>query len=101
MNSKIILESIDDVLNQLDSMSDEELQAKYENHKSGPVGRAFLEAKEFFAFLMNQNIEQHIAPVNDLSIDVDIHQTIETNTKSIVNWKKPPVTNDDIYIQAV
>jgi len=101
MNSKIILESIDDVLNRLDSMSDEELQAKYESNKHGSVGRVFLEAKEFFVFLMNRSVEEHIAPVNDLSIDFDLSQEIETNSKSIANCKIFPITNDDVYMLAV
>ncbi|KHD05516.1 hypothetical protein PN36_12305 [Candidatus Thiomargarita nelsonii] len=99
MNNKIILETIDDVLNRLDSMSDEELQAKYENHKSGPIGRVFLESEDFFAFLMNQSVEEHIAPVNDLSIEYYIRQTIETHGKLIEQFKQ--VINDDVYILAV
>ncbi|WP_069472433.1 hypothetical protein [Candidatus Marithrix sp. Canyon 246] len=94
MNSKIILESID-------SMSDEELQAKYESHKHGSVGRVFIEAKEFLPFFMNQSVEEHIAQVNDLSIYFDLNQPIKTNTKSIGKWKIFPVTNDNVYMLAV
>jgi len=101
MNNKIILEAIDDVLNRLDSMSDEELQAKYENHKCGPVGRVFLEYEDFFAFMMNQSVEEHTAPVNDLSIESYIRQTIETHGKLIGQFKRVPVINDDVYMLAV
>jgi len=101
MNNKIILESIDDVLNRLDSMSDEELQAKYENHKCGPVGRVFLESEEFLAFMVKQSVEEHTAPVNDFAIESYIRKPIETHGKIIGKLKIFPVINDDIYMLAV
>lgn len=97
MNNKMILESIDEVLNRLDSISDEALQAKYENHKCGPVGRVFLESEEFIAFMMNQTLEEHLAPVNDSSYS----QLIEINKNLIKPFKRVSVTNDDVYMLAV
>lgn len=101
MNNKIILDSIDDVLDRLDLMSDEELQAKYESHKNGAIGRVFLESKEFFAFLMNQSVEEYIAPVNDLSIESYLGKTIDIHGKFIEQFKKVPVIKDDVYMLAV
>lgn len=100
MNNKIILESIDDVLNRLDSMSDEELQAKYESHKSGPVGRVFLESDDFFAFLINQYVEEYTAPVNNFSIEYHLSQAIDNN-KMLYNFKTVSVINDDVYMLAI
>ncbi len=101
MNNKIILESIDNVLNRLDSMSDEELQAKYENHKCGTIGRVFLESEEFFAFLMDQSVEEHTAPVNKLSIESYLRKTIDTHGQFIEQFKRVPVIKDDVYMLAV
>jgi hypothetical protein len=101
MNNHNILESLDEVLNRLDSISDEELQAKYENHHCGPVGRVFLESEEFFSFLMNQSVEEHTAPVNDLSIESYLRKTIETHGKLIEQFKKLSITNDEVHKLAV
>jgi hypothetical protein len=98
MNNKI---TIDEVLNKLDSISDEELQAKYENHQCGPVGRVFLEYEDFFAFITKCQTEEHTAPVNDLSIESYLRKTIETHSKIIEHFKKVPVINDDVYMLAV
>jgi len=84
---------MDDVLRRLDFMSDEELQAKYENMNYGPVDRVFIEAEEFFAFLWNEKIEEYTMPLNNSSIDSYICNPIETHDrligkKTLVSVKK-------------
>jgi hypothetical protein len=94
MNNKIILDAIDDMLNELDLMSDEELQAEYENLNYGAVGRVFIEAEEFFAFLLNESIEEYTMPVNNSSFGSYIGNPIETQGGLI---GKEILVNDDVH----
>ncbi len=91
MNNKILLDAMDDVLRRLDLMSDEELQAEYENHKYGTVGRVFIEAEEFFAFLLNESIEEYT--MNSPSIDSYIRNPFETRGGLIGKT----LVNDDVH----
>jgi hypothetical protein len=95
MNNKIILDAIDEMLNELDLMSDEELQAEYENLNYGAVGRVFIEANDFFAFLLNESIEEHTMLVNNSSIDSYIRNTIEIHSGLT---GKRTLVNDDVHI---
>jgi len=94
MNNQIILDAIDDMLNELDLMSDEELQAEYENLNYGQIGRVFIEAEEFFAFLLNESIEEYTILVNNSSIGSYIGNPIETHGGLI---GKETLVNDDVH----
>lgn len=100
MNNNILLDAIDDVLSRLDLMSDEELQTEFENHKSGAVGRVFLDAEEFLAFLMNEGVEKYIASVNDLLIEPDLYKTIETHRDLTCKMTEISFENEDVYMLA-
>ncbi len=94
MNNKTLLDAMDDVLRRLDLMSDEELQTEYENHKYGPVGRIFREAENFFAFLLNEGVEEHTIPTKSVSNVSYIHGIIETHAglvgqETLVNDEMP------------
>ncbi|RKZ53693.1 MAG: hypothetical protein DRR16_05215 [Candidatus Parabeggiatoa sp. nov. 3] len=91
MNNQIILDAIDDMLNELDLMSDEKLQAEYENLNYGSVGRVFIEAEDFFAFLLNESIEEYT--MNNPSIDSYIYNPFETHGGLIGKT----LVNDDVH----
>ncbi len=67
MNNKTILNAIDDMLSELDLMTDEELHAEYDNLNYGPLGRVFIEAEDFFAFSVNESNKEHIMPMDNFS----------------------------------
>jgi hypothetical protein len=97
MNNNILLDAIDDVLSELDAISDEDLQTELENHKYGAVGRVFLDAEEFFAFLMNESVKEYTIPVNDSSIDSYLRKTIETHCELIGKIKDISVVDNDVH----
>jgi hypothetical protein len=97
MNNNIILDAIDEVLSRVDSMSDEELQTKYENHQYGPVGRVFLDAETFLIFLVNESIEEYTMPINNSSIESYLCKTIETHHELIDQIKSMSVVNKDVH----
>ncbi len=92
MANQMLLDAIDEVLSRLDLMSDEELQTKYDNHKGGAVGRVFLDAEAFLAFLENESVEEYTLPVTDSSIESYIGKTIE-----FCQIKDISVFNDDVH----
>ena len=81
----------------MDSISDEELQTKYKNHQYGPVGRVFLDAEEFLAFLVNDSVEEYTMPINNSSIESYLCKTIETHRELIGKVKEMSVVNKDVH----
>jgi len=97
MANQMLLDAIDEVLSRLDVMSDEQLQKKYDNHKGGPVGRVFLDAEAFLAFLENERVEEYTLPVKVSSIESYIGKSIETHRELIGQIKEIAVFNDEVH----
>jgi len=85
-----LLKILDDIILELDSLSDEQLQASFEACKGGLIGSMMLDSKQFFNQHLEVVLSNYDVSVDDMS---SLYQEIFANHDRFIS------RIDEIYIE--
>lgn len=98
--NEALLNAMNTAISNLDTLSDAELQAKFEAHKNGPVGRAIFEGK---TFAERQTADASMTGVTYTASRITQESTSDAHFKDIGVMAELllPMSNDKRYLMAV